>query len=125
MTGNWQDARITSITKFVDGDSVHLHWESDPVDVAYDIQVVARSRFDRPRKCRLIIVDTPERGEVGWGDARTFTMEWLTARAGYLRAEFYYPDNFGRMLTDIYEMGSRGNTLTQALLQAGYEPYVA
>lgn len=116
-----KDWSVTQVVKVVDGDSVHLHLLADIYDLTEDLGMVLRTT--RPWKCRLVIIDTPERGAPGYVEAGIYTDRWLRAAGAGLRAETYYRDSFGRMLVDLYVAGDRGNTLSQALLLEGYATY--
>lgn len=117
------DWAVDVVVKVVDGDSVHLMMSTSPQLVTEDLAQSFSTA--RPWKCRLVTLDTPERGEVGWAEARNDVASWLAEYADDLRAQTYQRDNFGRVLTDIYVAGDRGNTLSQAMLKAGWNPYVA
>lgn len=76
---------------------------------------------------RLLGVDTPERRESNWSEARAFTMAWLTEandRPWPLRVVTERADNFGRYLATIYRE-SDGRCLNDDLLSSGMAvPYV-
>lgn len=112
---------VSEVVKVVDGDTAHVHMRTEPQLVTADLAQVWVTA--KPWKCRVVIVDTPERGEVGYLAATEFTRTWFAINIGGVMAETLYRDSFGRMLTDFYVKGDRGNTLTQALLQAGYAIY--
>lgn len=118
LAGDW---RVDEVVKVVDGDSIHVQMSTRPQLVTHNLAQVWMTA--KPWKLRLVHIDTPERGEDGWAEARSFVTQWLGARDGAVRCETLYPDNFGRMLADVYEAGDRSKTLTYALLTAGYEPY--
>lgn len=112
---------VDAVVKVVDGDTVHVHASSAPEVALDDLAVVYMSA--KPWKCRVQIVDTPERGEPGHAEATAFTRSWLAQRDGAVMVDLPYKDNFGRFLADFYVRGDRQDTLTQALLQAGYATY--
>ena len=109
-----KDWQIVRVVKVVDGDTV-----------AFEVSRVLdddgeREIFERVRsmKVRLVTLDTPERGEVGWPEARADVAYWLSV-GGPLRVETYGRDAFGRHLGDVYVTGDRGDTLTQHMLTVG------
>lgn len=104
------DYRVLSVLKVVDGDTV-------------DLSVDLGMRLSKQDRYRLVVVDTPERGEPGFVEATVFARSWLAAFAEDLRVTTYKADSFGRYLADIYT--SSGSTLSEALLQQGYGRYVA
>lgn len=112
---------VDRVVKVVDGDTLHLEVHSDPVLVSDDMAQTFYSA--KPWKCRLITVDTPERGEAGHLEAGAFCRTWLAQRDGAVCAETYHRDAFGRRLTDVYIAGDRTDTLSQALLREGYATY--
>lgn len=112
---------VSEVVKVVDGDTAHVHLRTEPQSVLSDLGQVWVTT--KPWRCRVVIVDTPERGEPRYLEAKEFTRAWFTTSFVGVMAETYYRDSFGRMLTDFYVKGDRGNTLTQALLQAGYAVY--
>ena len=117
-----RDWRVSHVARTIDGDSVDLMLTGELTEIVDCIG--QRLETVRPWKCRVIIVDTPERNDpVGYAAAKRFTATWLGARQGSLRAETYGRDSFSRVLVDIYLDGDRGATLTQALLWAGYATY--
>lgn len=104
----------------VDGDTVDL-------DVARPIEVApgwsASVWNSAPYHVRLIILDTPERGQLRYREATTELAAWLAQHA-HLRVEVYGTAGWDRDLADIYVAGDRGNTATQAMLRAGWPVYV-
>lgn len=105
----------------VDGDTVDL-------DVGMDVNVapgwVSYVRNTTPYHVRLIILDTPERGQLRYREATTELAAWLTAHTDRLRVEVYGSAGWDRDLADVYVAGDRGNTATQAMLRAGWPVYV-
>lgn len=103
--------RIHSVESVGDGDTVTLIIE-------LGMDVLRRARV------RLTIVDTPERSEPGWAEARTFTVDWLGAHP-VLMVDMHttssgrYAETFGRYLADVYDP-TTGDSLSSALLQAGH-----
>ena len=104
----------------VDGDTV-AGWLSQVVQIpGWD--VITRTPLLAPVKLRLVTLDTPERGEVGWSEARVQVQAWLT-RTPDLRAQLYGYDAFGRLLADIYRAADRTDTLSQHMLRSGWLPW--
>lgn len=105
-----------------DGDTIRASL-SRMLDEDGDRQLWEIRKRDR---IRLIIVDTPERGEEGWSRARQDTIAWLSQFSpGDLCVETYGRDDFGRLLGDVYPEVNRGDTLTQHLLRVcGWMPWV-
>lgn len=109
-----------NVVRVVDGDTVRARLRHvSPVTPGFTQTV--ESAAPAGLALRLVTVDTPERGEVGWSDARGDLLCWCDA--GPVEVETYYPDNFGRLLADLYRAGDRGDTASQFLLRAGWEPY--
>ncbi len=71
---------------------------------------------------RLIVVDTPERGEPGYVEASQDVARWLALHPE-LEVETYETAGWDRLLADVYPVGDRGGTLTQHLLQLGWPIY--
>ena len=99
------DYRVVDVIRVVDGDTVDLR-----LDVGFNLTTALRFR--------LLGVDTPERGRLGWLAATEFTTAWLEQRAGQLRASTAKADSFGRWLADVYVPG--GDSLSAALLESGH-----
>lgn len=114
------DAEVTTITKVTDGDTVHLTRQFAEIVTDWTLTLTV-DRY--PVDCRLVIVNTPERGKPGWGEAKQDTTEWLYQHSGFLRARTYGEDDFGRLLTDIYDVET-GDSLSAFLIQQGWPPYV-
>lgn len=100
--------RVVAVERTMDGDGAVL-------TVATEVQRVRTWRH------RLIIVDTPERGEPGHDEAKLALSTWLTERAGRLRVIDYKIDSFGRYLSDVFVPGEE--SATSYLLRLGYAEY--
>lgn len=74
-------------TKVVDGDTVDL-----TIDMGF--------RNTTEQRIRLSGIDTPERGEPGWAEARHFLELQLLDQPCYVKS--YKTDVFGRWLGDLY-----------------------
>lgn len=87
------------VRRVVDGDT----W------IAYHVGVPPEERI------RVLGVDTPERGEPGYDEARLLTGAWLAVDTFTVRA--CRRDSFGRLLADV----SRNfRMLSDTLIAAGY-----
>lgn len=74
-------------TNVVDGDTVDL-----------DIDLGFRRRTSE--RIRLSAIDTPERGDAGWHEAKAFVTDLLLNKTCYVKS--YKTGNFGRWLGDVY-----------------------
>lgn len=106
------DYRITNLLRVVDGDTVDLS-----LDLGFGMERT-KGRY------RLVIVDTPERGQDGYLEAMNALAGWLGGHftADGLRGVTYKSDSFGRYLIDIY--AKDGSTASEYLLEQGYGRYV-
>ena len=86
------------VKRVIDGDTF----------VLFSIGVPAEERV------RLLGVDTPEKGQVGYGAAAAFTAAWL--KAGPSELTTCKRDSFGRLLGTVERDGER---LAEALIGAG------
>jgi endonuclease YncB( thermonuclease family) len=98
------DFKVLGVFKVVDGDTADLH-----VDVGFRTIVTQR--------IRLAVIDTPERGEVGYDRAKLFLQDWLRERVHDLRLATYGEDSFARWVGDIYDRRT-GDSASAALLRA-------
>jgi hypothetical protein len=106
------------VSKVVDGDSVNgsIHFDVSRFD-GWTLTAWKEDRF------RIITLDTPERGEVGWAEAKAHVTEWLASHPN-TRIRTYGRDSFGRTLADIYDRDT-GDTLTEFMLrERGWLPWV-
>jgi len=95
--------------RVIDGDTVVMR-----IDVGFDITVV--------KKIRLLGVNTPEvRGEsrAEGLKAKELVKQWLDCDSVIIRTA--KSDSFGRYLAEIIK---DGESLTDYLIQLGYDPYV-
>ncbi len=111
----------------VDGDTVAGYLTQAPRPLGYGLMHTIYTGDDdgpAPRSIRLIIVDTPERGQPGWREAKRFVAKWLTWRWDtHLMVDTYESGGWDRLMGDVYRADDRGDTLTQALLREGYGTY--
>lgn len=120
---------VDRVTKVVDGDTVRVH-RSRKLAYLDGIEILARDAtpdgvipYGVP--VRLVNLDTPERGEAGYEQAREDLREWLMENLPVLRVITYPGGGFDRLLGDIYVAGDIGNTATQHMLRdKGWPPYV-
>lgn len=99
------DFAVKATHKVIDGDTVDV-----VVDVGFRATLVQR--------IRLAVIDTPERGLPGWGQARMLLTSWMIAHSSTLRLRTYKEDSFGRWIADIYDSVS-GTTASSVLLENG------
>lgn len=120
-----------SVVSVTDGDTVRLHLRREvetvnPIsnDFTVTTRMEVRSCSPKGIPVRLVILNTPERGQPGYSDARLMLMDWLNRYVGRLRVQTYESAGWDRLLGDVYVEGERGNTATQYMLLNGWEPYV-
>lgn len=89
---------VLSVARVVDGDTVMLT-RTREVGVVDGLRVTATDV--EPVRVRLVHVDTPERGEQGWADARDDLVAWTRSRSLMLRDAGVDP--FGRRLGDLVD----------------------
>lgn len=104
---NGYEYPLVGVMRVVDGDTVDL-----TVNLGFGTH--HNGRF------RIVTVDTPERGQVGYAEAAQFTYAWLLVAGDprRLRVASYKADSFGRWLADIYDPLT-GESLSSALLRSG------
>jgi endonuclease YncB( thermonuclease family) len=135
------DWQVTAVAKVTDGDSLRLFrrrvFEDSCVPVADGLRLQQRACIeDDPEQSpngvaiRLITLDTPERGQPGYAEAREDVATWLLAHEGRLRVETWPGGGFDRLLGDVYVEGDRSDSLSQWMLRygnhgLGWDPYVA
>jgi endonuclease YncB( thermonuclease family) len=135
------DWQVTAVAKVTDGDTVRLFrrkvYEQGPYPSSDGMRARQIVYFeDDPEQSpngvaiRLITLDTPERGQPGYAEAREDVARWLLAHEGRLRVETWPGGGFDRLLGDVYVEGDRSNTLSQFMLRdanhgLGWDPYVA
>jgi len=102
------------IERVIDGDSIVV-----TLDLGLGVHL---GRGNEGAHLRLLGVDTPERNEPGWKEARLFTLTWLTeANTGDwpLRIQTIKSDSFGRYLADVWRLTDSAH-LNHALLDSGH-----
>ena len=73
-------------------------------------------------RVRLSVVDTPERGQVGWAEATEFTRTWFENNPKFvLHTEKDAAGGFGRYLGHPYSL--HGEDLIEKMLQMGVAKY--
>ena len=117
------DWAIQQIVKITDGDSLRvIRRQSFPIADGLTCDVYDASTDGAP--IRLVTLDTPERGQVGYMQAQLDVIHWITANQHNLRIETWAGGGFDRLLGDVYA-GERSNTLSQWMLrERGWSPYV-
>jgi endonuclease YncB( thermonuclease family) len=98
------DDEVLEVRRVIDGDTIDID-----INPGYHLAVTER--------CRILGVDTPERGQPGYAEASTFTSSWLTGR-DHLRVAWSRYDSFGRILCDLYDPD--GTRLSTALYENGH-----
>lgn len=94
------------IVRWIDGDTVDMI-----VDMGF--KMTTEQRF------RLHGIDTPERGQAGFHEAREFAA-FLAPEGSVVRVHtFKDPDSFGRYLAVIMPQDGRGASVGARLLEAG------
>lgn len=113
------DYRVRRVLRVVDGDTVDLE-----LDLGFHLTTALRFR--------LLGVDTPERGQPGYLEAKDYVARWLAdalARPDLLevRARTAKADSFGRWLVALVAVEHDGHEvadLSAELLEAGLaKPY--
>ena len=110
-TALWQYRAAPERT--IDGDTLVVR-----IDLGLGVHL---GRGNEGAHLRLLGVDTPERNEPGWSEARDFTMLWLAEandRAWPLRIITEQADSFGRYLAWVWRVSDR-RCLNSDLLAAG------
>lgn len=82
--------------------------DGDTIQVAIDVGF----RFQTVQTLRLLGLDTPERGQLGWADARSKLTQLITGRS--LRVMTTKQDSFGRWLSHIW-VGPESDLVSQLM----------
>lgn len=93
------------VVRWVDGDSVWLD-----VDLGFRARLVT--------DFRLYGVDTPERGQPGWGEATAFVNAGAPAGSPVEIQSYKDPDKYGRWLAEVFVPDAH-LSLNAQLLDAG------
>lgn len=124
---DWAIDRVVSVT---DGDTVRLV-RSRSLGISDGLETFQCDSEPKGVAIRLVNLDTPERGEPGYTEARDDLDAWLSDPAWLaawrtdLRVITYPGGGFDRLLGDIYMAGDIGNTASQYMLrERGWLPYV-
>lgn len=116
----------------VDGDTVRILRQRD-VTLADGMRATVYDDpewFPHGQAVRAINLDTPERGDPGWEQARDELMAWLAAAGDRLMVTTWGSSGgFDRLLGDFWVFGNRTDTATAWMLRygnggAGWPPYV-
>jgi endonuclease YncB( thermonuclease family) len=100
---------VLNVSRVIDGDTVVLT-RSREVGEADGLRITATDI--NPARMRLVHVDTPERGEVGWFDAKADLEKWVAANeSAGLVLYTAGRDNFGRLLGDLKTIGGDSASL--------------
>jgi endonuclease YncB( thermonuclease family) len=89
---------VLEVERVIDGDSLILT-RARLVGETDDLFIYAADKD--PVRVRLVHVDTPERGEEGWGLAKQQLETWTAAWEDDLVLHTVGRDNFGRILGDL------------------------
>ncbi len=129
-TSAWPTTWRLSHPRAVDGDSLRGHLaREEHIGSGFAALIFSASLQDdgstvpATALLRLVIIDTPERGDPRWREARDEAAAWLAAHPD-LSVDTYESAGMDRLLADVYPTGRRGDTLTQHLLRAGWDPWV-
>jgi endonuclease YncB( thermonuclease family) len=111
-----EDWEVLSVQKVVDGDTVDLLVRRDIGQV--DQFAISATGIIR---CRLVHLDTPERGEPGHDEAMDDLEDWLSefdkSVDGGLRVVTQGKDSFGRYLSDVYAAYDRADTASDFMVR--------
>lgn len=93
------------VLRVVDGDTLEMR-----IDLGFHTHTV--------RKVRLLGVDTPERGQENYNEAKAFTTSAVLGKDVYVQT--YQADAFGRYLADVwYQEGDNEFRLSHELSNRG------
>jgi endonuclease YncB( thermonuclease family) len=125
------DWHVIELVRVTDGDTVRLVRErterlDDQEDVHRDVADPNGDGKDDGVPIRLINLDTPERGEEGYSQAKADLAAWITVHSHELMVTTWgETGGFDRFLGDLWVEGDRSNTATQYMLRdKGWLPYV-
>lgn len=119
MNGTTWD--VTEVERVTDGDSVRL-WRAREIEL--DGRRYGLSDLDSV-PIRLVWLDTPERGEVGYREARDDVLAWLERKRGApLTVTCYESAGWDRLLGDV--RADDGTSLSAWLMiECGWPMYGA
>lgn len=103
-----------TVVRWVDGDTVDLTVAKE-IDIGFHIH----QRAEYTGRFRLVTVDTPERGQPGYHEAREFCESWLPPGAA-VDVTTYKTDSFGRWLADLRfpdAPGTASTSISELLLR--------
>lgn len=125
---------VEGVVRVVDGDTVRIIRER--VERVDALEQITRDVADPDNdgdvdgvSVRLVNLDTPERGEPGYSEAKADLAQWLTDHAATMRVRTYgATGGFDRLLGDFYVPGANGvdiDTASQWMMrERGWLPYV-
>lgn len=114
---------VLSVT---DGDTIRVRLTRKDLMVPGWVQTTSTAG-EHGVALRLVTVDTPERGQAGYQQAKAALAWWLAEakmEGGGLRCTTYDSGGWDRLLADVYTVSDRGNTASQFMLRNGWLPYV-
>lgn len=92
-----------TVLRWVDGDTVDLD-----IDLGFHVHTNSR--------CRLLGIDTPERGRTNWAEASAYAKKAAPAGTGVVIESQLSADKYGRLLVTVH-VGDR--IINQSLIDAG------
>lgn len=96
--------------KTIDGDTVDAL-----IDLGFKVQL---GTSKSPVRLRLAVIDTPEKGELGWTEATNFTRKWFEANPEFIvKTDHDKSGGFDRWLADCYSLS--GESISKLLLDTG------
>lgn len=127
------DWEVEGVVRVVDGDTVRIIREQ--TEVIDGLEQITRDVADPDNdgdvdgvSVRLVNLDTPERGEPGYSEAKADLASWLIAHAETMRVRTYgATGGFDRLLGDFYVPGPNGDidSASQWMMrERGWLPYV-
>lgn len=113
--------RVERVARVTDGDTVRLI-RSRPIEIdGRRYRIMDDTSEGVP--VRLVWVDTPERGDPGWAQARADLTEWIFVHSPGLRVVCYESAGWDRLLGDL--IGADGCSASQWMMtERGWPPYV-
>ncbi len=110
----FENAFLGAAEDVYDGDTLWLHIYKD-FDFGFHLVLSGSARM----KFRVARINCPELHAVGGSQARTFTLDWVSARSGNIEVQSLHADRYGdRWDAEIIDMMSDAN-LSDDLLTSG------
>lgn len=122
-TAGGVDWTIDEIPKYIDGDSLRVHWSRREILDEHTEHIIFNRDDVYPNgvPVRLTWLDTPERGQEGWAEARDDVINWTRAHMFDLKVTSWADGGFSRYLGDVYYVDDNGvrHSLSQWMLTSG------